>query len=277
MEGIAFAKGHGTGNDFVILPDLAGALDLTDSRVRALCDRRFGIGGDGVLRIMPATQATEGCEYFMDYRNADGSVAEMCGNGIRVFARYLVAVGWVQPGAIVIETRAGHIHVECSTREDVRVGMGTASPPLARAIPVIEAGHRSWPAVGVIVPNPHAVVFVDALDDAGDLVSPPVVPVGIFPDGANVEFVADIADRHIAMRVFERGVGETLSCGTGACAAAWAYRRREGEAFTGEIRVDVPGGTLIVDEDGDGQITLIGPANIIATGMISSDWWAAHP
>lgn len=277
MEGIAFAKGHGTGNDFVILPDLEGALDLTDTRVRALCDRRFGIGGDGVLRISPATQATEGCDFYMDYRNADGSVAEMCGNGVRVFARYLVASGWAQPGSIAIETRAGRIRVECLIHGDVRVAMGTASPPLARAIPVIEIAQRSWPAVGVIVPNPHAVVFVDSLGDAGDLVIPPTVSAGVFPEGANVEFVADIAERHIAMRVFERGVGETLSCGTGACAAAWAYRRRAGEAFTGEIRVDVPGGTLIVDEDGDGQITLIGPADIVATGVISSGWWAAHP
>lgn len=277
MEGIAFAKGHGTGNDFVIVPDLEGRLELTDSRVRALCDRRFGIGGDGVLRIAPVNEASTGADFFMDYRNADGSVAEMCGNGIRVFARYLVKMGWVQPGAMVIETRAGLVHVDCRAEGDVRVGMGVATPPLARAIPIIEVAQRSWPSVGVIVPNPHAVVFVDAWDDVGDLVTPPVVPTGIFPEGANVEFVVERGERHIAMRVHERGVGETLSCGTGACAAAWAYRRRDGEAFTGEVRVDVPGGTVVVDEDADGHITLIGPADIVATGLISADWWATHP
>ena len=276
MEGIQFAKGHGTGNDFVILPDLENTLDISDQCVRALCDPRFGIGGDGILRIGTPTGPDSDAQFFMDYRNADGSLAQMCGNGIRVFARYLVLTGLADPGPIMIETRAGIISVECPELGDVRVDMGQATPPLARAIPVVEVGERNWPAVGVLVPNPHAVVFVESLEDAGDLRTPPKVPTAIFPEGANIEFVVQLNDRHISMRVHERGVGETLSCGTGACAAAWAYRRRADAILLGEIQVDVPGGTLIVDESDQGAITLKGPAEIVARGTIEAQWWMEH-
>lgn len=276
MEGIAFAKGHGTGNDFVILPDLDNALTLSAERVQALCDRRFGLGGDGILRVAPPTDAGSSAQFFMDYRNADGSIAQMCGNGIRVFARYLVMTGLAQAGALKIETVAGILDVHCPEHGDVRVDMGQATQPPARSIPVVEIGERTWSAVGVLVPNPHAVVFVDSLDEVGDLRTAPIVSSAIFPEGANVEFVANIDDRHVSMRVHERGVGETLSCGTGACAAAWAHRRRHGTVAPGEIQVDVPGGTLFVDESDDGSIALIGPAEIIAMGTIGAQWWAAH-
>ena len=274
---IEFALGHGTGNDFVVLPDAEGILDLTPGRVRALCDRRTGLGADGVLRAVrsaadhdaPSTDA----EWFMDYRNADGSLAEMCGNGIRVFARYLVDEGLADPGRIEIATRAGVVAVEVRDRDDIAVEMGRASTPALRAMPQVMVGEHSWEAVGVHVPNPHAVAFVDDLADAGDLrEAPEVVPTAVFPEGVNVEFVVVRGPGHVAMRVFERGSGETMSCGTGAVAVAWAARRRLGEDAPEEIVVDVPGGTLRVREDPDGSLTLIGPAVIVARGRLDPQW-----
>jgi len=269
VNAITFAKGHGTGNDFVILPDLADRLELSPQVVAALCDRRTGIGGDGVLRVVGESDA-----FFMDYRNADGTVAEMCGNGIRVFARYLVAQGLHPPGSVDILTRAGIVAVDCPVDGDVAVQMGSADVPRLRAIPVVTVGERSWSATPVIVPNPHAVVFVDDLSEAGELREAPEVAPAVFPDGVNIEFVADRGPDHIAMRVFERGVGETRSCGTGACAAAWAARRRTGVPEPGSMRVDVPGGRLIVEESDSGGLTLIGPAVIVAEGTIDERWWA---
>jgi diaminopimelate epimerase len=140
-----------------------------------------------------------------------------------------------------------------------------------RALPHVTVGGRTWPATGVLVPNPHAVVFVDDLDDAGDLaVAPDVAPDAVFPDGVNVEFVVAMGPNHVAMRVHERGVGETLSCGTGACAVAWAARRRDGDAGSGETswRVDVPGGTVHVTETEAGSLLLTGPADLVARGTV---------
>ncbi len=272
MNAIAFAKGHGTGNDFVVLPDLEATLDLSASTVRALCDRRTGIGADGVLRVV-----REESMFFMDYRNADGSLAQMCGNGIRVFARYLIDHGLAPAGTVPIATRGGVIEVLCPVEGAIEVAMGVPTVPVARAAPVVTIGERSWAATPVQVPNPHAVVFVDDLAEAGDLREPPeVAPRAVFPDGVNVEFVRSVADRHIAMRVFERGVGETRSCGTGACAAAWAFGRQQGEPAAGTVRVDVPGGTLHVRESDDGSLVLIGPAVIVAEGTIDPRWWETH-
>jgi diaminopimelate epimerase len=267
VSGIRFAKGHGTGNNFIIWPD--ADIDPTADQVRALCDRRTGIGADGLLRIESGPNG-----FVMDYRNADGSLAEMCGNGIRVFARYLVSHGLAAPGVLVIGTRGGPVQVLCPAEGDIEVHMGEASVPRARAIPVVTVGELSWSATGVLIPNPHAVVFVDDLADAGDLADPPEVAPGVFPDGVNVEFVVDRGVDHIAMRVHERGVGETQSCGTGACAAAWAWRRRDGEPTEGTTRVDVPGGSVWVREDAAGAVTLIGPAVIVAEGELDRQWWA---
>ena len=272
VSAIAFAKGHGTGNDFVILPDLGRDRDLTPSAVRSLCDRRTGLGAVGVLRV-----DREGSLFFMDYRNADGSVAEMCGNGIRVFVRFLVDHGVMAPGAVRIATRGGVIDVTCPAEGDIEVSMGQPTVPMVRAMPVVTIGDRSWSAAPVLVPNPHAVVFVDELDEAGDLrQAPQVAPGAIFPDGVNVEFVRMVSDDHLSMRVYERGVGETQSCGTGACAAAWAARRHRGQPGPGTMRVDVPGGTVRVREDSDGNVTLIGPAVIVAEGHLDPRWWEAH-
>jgi diaminopimelate epimerase len=272
VTAIAFAKGHGTGNDFVIIPDLEDRLEVTPQAVRALCDRRLGVGADGILRITRHDSL-----FFMDYRNADGSLAEMCGNGIRVFARYLVDHGLVEPGAMSIATRGGVIDVTCPAEGDIDVVMGVPTVPIARALPVVTIAEQSWSASAVLIPNPHAVVFVSDLSEAGDLrEAPEVVPQAIFPDGVNIEFVHQHGENHIAMRVFERGVGETQSCGTGACAAAWATRRQHGEPHPGTMRVDVPGGTVHVRETETGQLILIGPAVIVAEGFIDPRWWEEH-
>ena len=276
-DSIRVLKGHGTGNDFVILPDLDGALEVTDEMVAQLCDRRFGIGGDGLLRVVRSASCddpdAEGAEFFMDYRNADGSLAQMCGNGIRVFARFLVEEGLADPSGMEIATRGGVRHVRRLDDGEYAVGMGEAREDGGFASVMV--GNRSYPAVGVHMPNPHAVAFVGSLDAAGPLLyAPEVSPQHMFPEGVNVEFVAEVAAGHIEMRVHERGVGETWSCGTGACAAAWAARRRPGASDSELYRVDVPGGTLHVRE-AEGQFELIGPAVIVADGVLDSEWAAA--
>jgi diaminopimelate epimerase len=269
-------KGHGTGNDFVLLPDLDGAIDLTDDMVQALCDRRFGVGGDGVLRVVRSAAcddpAATDAEFFMDYRNADGSRAQMCGNGIRVFARFLVEEGLADPEGMEIATRGGVRQVRRLSSGEYAVGMGAATG--MDAIASVMVGNRSYPATGVHVPNPHAVVFVTSVSAAGPLDrAPEVSPEHLFPEGVNVEFVEQIAPGHVRMRVHERGVGETLSCGTGACAVAWVVRQRGGD-LPESIRVDVPGGTLHVAER-EGDLELIGPAVIVADGTLEADWTAS--
>ena len=276
MAWVRFFKGHGTENDFILLPDPDGTLKLTPGQVRALCDRRSGVGADGVLRVVrsayaPADVETEGTEWFMDHRNADGSTAEMCGNGIRLFVRYLDEAGLMRGKQAAVATRAGVRQVTVGSGK-LTVQMGSAS---AVSDVEVTVGGRTWSASGVMAPNPHAVVFVDDLADAGTLeATPEVSPASAFPDGVNVEFVTERGPGHIALRVFERGVGETRSCGTGACAAAWAWRRRSGEPTSpGAVRVDVPGGSLSVSERSDGTLELTGPAVLVAEGTIDPEWW----
>ncbi|MEU1709059.1 diaminopimelate epimerase [Streptomyces sp. NPDC005706] len=279
---IAFLKGHGTENDFVIVPDPENTLDLTPAEVAALCDRRAGIGGDGVLHVVRSAAHPEAremaavAEWFMDYRNGDGSIAEMCGNGTRVFARYLQHAGHVAEGDIAIATRAGVKSVHIAKDGDVTVGMGSALLPEGEV--TVSVGERSWPARNVNMGNPHAVAFVDDLGHAGDLLSPPpFAPATAYPQGVNVEFVVDRGPQHVAMRVHERGSGETRSCGTGACAVAVAAARRDGAdpARTGTpatYTVDVPGGRLVITERPDGEIEMTGPAVIVAEGEIDAEW-----
>ncbi|WP_392840081.1 diaminopimelate epimerase [Streptomyces sp. LN500] len=279
---IAFLKGHGTENDFVIVPDPDDAIDLPASVVARLCDRRAGIGGDGLLHVVrsaahPEARAMTGeAEWFMDYRNADGSIAEMCGNGVRVFARYLQHAGLVEEGDLAVATRGGVKKVHIAKGGDITVSMGRALLPGAGVTVTVDG--RSWDARNVNMGNPHAVAFVDDLAHAGELRSvPPFTPAAVYPDGVNIEFVVDRGPRHVAMRVHERGSGETRSCGTGACAVAVAAARRDGAdpAQTGTpvtYRVDLPGGTLLITEQPDGEIEMTGAAVIVAEGMIDPAW-----
>jgi diaminopimelate epimerase len=254
-----FLKGHGTENDFVLLPDPDGTVhgDLSPDRVRALCDRRSGIGGDGVLR---AVREDDG--WFMDYRNADGSVSEMCGNGIRVFARYLHEREG-EPFPMRIATRAG-VKVLDRSGDELTADMGT--PEVLDETKVSVMG-RSWPAVHVSMGNPHAVAYVDNLAEPGPLLEPPEHDDAVYPEGVNVEFVVRRGERHVSMRVHERGSGETRSCGTGACAVAVATALADGAPRGTTYRVDVPGGTLHVVWTEDDRVLLTGPAVLVAEGV----------
>lgn len=275
---IPFVKGHGTENDFIVLPDPEGSLELTPERVRWLCHRRHGIGADGVLRVVKCANDAEFAgygdvaEYFMDYRNGDGSLAEMCGNGARVFVRYLHATGALTSRTTVIATRAGLVSAEVRgpEAEEIVIGMGAALDA-AHPLPIsvcVDGDDRVFDAVPVHVPNPHAVVFMDDLETLGSLaIAPQVRPVEAFPEGVNVEFVQRLGPEHIRMRVHERGVGETRSCGTGACAAAWVSATSFGD-IGDTIRVDVPGGTVFVDIEAEGRMNLRGPAELVARGTM---------
>lgn len=282
-----FFKAHGAGNDFVVIPDRAGALDLTPAAVVALCDRRFGIGADGVLRLAPAEDA----HVFMDYRNGgDGAPVEMCGNGVRVVAAHLVEHGWTDDRELRIATRAGVRVARVETDGDGRVlevdvdmgppAFGADAVGLDRSVAGDGAGGPAGGAgvtitvdgasVGIVpvsMGNPHAVMVVD------DPARAPVATLGpaierspAFADGTNVEFVAVRGRDAVDLRVWERGVGETLACGTGVCGAVAALTR-DGRLDAGvDVTVTVPGGTLRVRWGGGplDPVHLIGPAVEVA-------------
>ena len=275
-----FVKGHGTENDFVLLPDADGRVHgvLDPALVAALCDRRAGIGGDGVIRVVrcdasddPAAVAARGeATWFMDYRNSDGSPSEMCGNGVRVLARYLAdheGVPTTEP--LPIATRAGTKVLTFEPDGRVTADMGS---PRELGEAKVSVGDRSWPAAHVSMGNPHAVAFVDALSEAGDLRVSPSYDPGVFPHGVNVEFVVRRAPRHVVMRVHERGSGETRSCGTGACAVMVAAAVADGvrpESGPVSYRVDVPGGELTVTWTPENRVLLTGPAVLVAEGEVA--------
>ncbi len=287
MATLHFTKGHGTGNDFVLFADPDGEVELSAAQVAAICDRHFGVGADGVLRAVRSKNLPEGAaalaeddaaEWFMDYRNADGSTAEMCGNGIRVFTRFLLDNGLadLKPGeTLPIGTRSGVRDVQRNAtgfQADLGRWSLDGGEPLVRAKELAVAR----PGLGINVGNPHVVVALasDEELDAADLSYIPVIEP-LPADGANVEFVvaADPLVRdgvgHIRMRVHERGSGETLSCGTGAVAAALATRHWAGNGAPHQWRVDVPGGTVGVrmfpTEDGE-HVSLSGPAELVYVG-----------
>jgi diaminopimelate epimerase len=281
---VDFLKGHGTENDFVLLPDPDACLELTDERVRALCDRHRGLGADGVLRVLPTARVTDvlsdvdvsasAADWFMDYRNADGSIAEMCGNGVRVFARYLVEAGLTEAGEFAVGTRAGDrlVTVPAGDPEGtVTVGMGQTR--ITGRSNATLAG-RILPGVAVDVGNPHlACVFDPHTVDVTelDLTETPGHDTTMFPHGVNVEFVNEVAPGTLRMRVHERGVGETRSCGTGTIAAVVAALRQDGRT-EGEYTVLVPGGRVVVTVHEHGS-TLTGPAVLLARGELSAGWW----
>ncbi|WP_353081868.1 diaminopimelate epimerase [Tessaracoccus lapidicaptus] len=268
MRRFSFHKGHGTRNDFIILDDSYGMHDMHPEFIQAVCDRHAGIGADGVIRVVRAGSIRDWTGdphlWFMDYYNADGSVAEMCGNGLRVFARHLINEQLVDAGAFDVATRAGVKHVEVARH-------GLISTDIGRALVLpddvtVTLEDRSWPAVKVDVGNPHAVVFLtdsDVLEDLDLHRAPRWSPAEAYPQGVNVEFVRVDAPDALTMRVHERGVGETMSCGTGVVAVAAAHRARGGHE--GPVTVRVPGGELSVQFTGD-EARLTGPAVVIGRG-----------
>jgi len=287
MKTLAFTKGQGTGNDFVLYLDLDGSNDLSVSQVVELCDRRFGIGADGVIRVVKSAHLPEGAkalaeeptaEWFMDYRNSDGSIAEMCGNGIRVFARYLTEKGLVDlvEGKVLhLGTRAGVKDIQ-KNKAGFAVDMGRWKPESNEYLVRSHGIDVARPGQGINVGNPHVVV---ALAEETELQSldlnrePKLEPKP--ESGANIEFVVPAEPLvtngvgKISMRVFERGVGETMSCGTGVVAAALATRLWAGSEAPNQWTVEVPGGTLGVrmfpTEEGE-HVGLSGPAELSFEG-----------
>ena len=280
-----FVLGHGTENDFVLLPDLDDRIELDPAGVRALCHRRRGLGADGVLRVAPSSDP--GAAWFMDYRNGDGSLAEMCGNGVRVFARYLVEAGLAPAGSFAIATRAGLRGVELGEDPDgaVSVDMGPArlGEESVAIVPsaVGPAGSvTSFPGVAVDVGNPHLACVTTADLDALDLTVAPGHDTELFPGGVNVEFLSPLSDDgSTRLRVHERGSGETRSCGTGTVAGAVAGLRAAGQD-SGTVTVTTPGGALrVAVGPGLGSApgsttTLTGPAVLVARGRVDL---AGHP
>lgn len=288
MTSVQFTKGHGTGNDFVLFADPEGEVDLDADQLAFLSDRHFGVGGDGVIRAVRSSRLPEGAEalaedpgaeWFMDYHNADGSPAEMCGNGIRVFGRFLIdnsLLELAEGESIPIGTRGG-VRILTRTADGFEADLG---PFLVAGDAMVAARNLrvARPGLAVGVGNPHVVVALADEDEleALDLVeAPQVTPPP--PNGANVEFVvpADplVVDGvgRIRMRVHERGSGETLSCGTGAAAAALATRHWAGDGAPDRWLVEVPGGVVgvrvIATEDGD-HVALSGPAELVYSGTM---------
>ena len=284
-----FAKGHGTGNDFVILPDPDGRLDLSPQLVARICDRRTGLGADGILRVVRSKAAADAAapedtwaqhaaeqsaEWFMDYRNADGSVAEMCGNGIRVFARYLLDNDLAHGPELPVGTRTGVRMVRAARAGELTAEMG---PAVVTGDGSARIGERACDGLAISVGNPHLACLTDIPVADFDLTRPPELERGLFSDGANVEVLRLTGPRQVEMRVYERGSGATLSCGTGAVATAVAAAVAAGEWGAGaEHRwtVDVPGGRLTVTPSATASL-LSGPAVIVATGELDDGWLAS--
>ena len=267
---ISFTKMHGIGNDFVMVADPDDAMSFSAEQVRAICDRRFGVGADGVIRVAPGT---EGGELFMDYVNSDGSIGEMCGNGIRCVAVFARTHGLSTATEIKIETRAGLKVVTVLEDSMVRVDMGA---PIFEAdeIPVrwdgdvlhvsLESGGTTFDAAAVSMGNPHAVIFAESPEDVDlAVVGPALEHHPAFPNKTNVEFLRVDSEDHVTMRVWERGSGETLACGTGACAVGVIGRLLGGTKE--KVTVSLPGGDLLIEWDG----SLDRSAPVFMTGPVT--------
>ncbi len=262
----SFAKGHGTQNDFVLVKDRHGMLCPSQADVRYLCDRHAGIGADGVLRVVKAGSMPEWDGdpdlWFMDYRNGDGSVAEMCGNGLRVFVRYLLEENLVGGADIQVATRAGLRRAAVLPDGRIKVAMGQVA---STGTSTVDYQGQLATGVGVDVGNPHLVVELDPQQVAqAELRSWPRPDPVRFPEGANVELAARTGNG-FTMRVLERGVGETRSCGTGAVAVAWVLSA----GAAGTHRIELPGGVVEVTLDDQGRAWLTGPAVIVARGEVA--------
>jgi diaminopimelate epimerase len=273
-EPLTLSKYQGAGNDFLMILDLDDDRALAPNEVTALCDRRFGVGADGVIRIVRADR--DGASFFMDYMNADGSVAEMCGNGIRCVGVLLHDRDLIAGGSVDVLTRAGPKHLTLHERADGRGGRVTVtmgSPNFTRAaIPMrgpawetflgqpFEIGNGlTLTASALSMGNPHLVVFVD-----GDPATVHVGHIGpalerheLFPERTNVEFTY-VHDGVAHTRVWERGIGETSACGSGACAVAVVAN--EAGLVPARVVVRFPGGDLEVERRDDGEVMLTGDA-----------------
>jgi len=279
---LAFTKMHGLGNDFIVIEDLAEELDFSNEAVQWLCDRNFGVGADGLILVRPASSAD--ADYYMHYINADGSLAEMCGNGVRCFAKYLVDRGLVGPerDRLVIETLGGLKPITFTRDDDGALAQATAdmgAPGLtAEEIPTTLTGNpvlgrRLETEMGAVevtcvsMGNPHCVIWVEDVDSAPvETLGPLVECHPAFPNKTNVEFAELAEDGLILLRVWERGCGETLACGTGACATAVAASLA---GLVGRcVTIDLPGGELEIRWDEGGDVFMTGPAEEVFRGVV---------
>lgn len=254
---VSATYGHGTHNDFVLVFDPENKILITPEQIKKICDRKVGIGSDGFIKIVKVDGA-----WFMDYSNSDGSVAEMCGNGIRVMARYLTDRGYQASGIYAINTRDGRKFLSVPDEGDISVNMGKVTQ-VNGEVSVLQ-NSKTFVGLNIDVGNPHAVVFTDDLETVGDLKkSPAVLPEDAYPEGVNIEFVEILDNGEIKMRVFERGVGETQSCGTGICAVALAATIKTNKTLPIKWVINPPGGRLVVEIDGHSNATLTGPAVLV--------------
>jgi diaminopimelate epimerase len=279
---IDFHKMHGTLNDFVVFHDLGGEVRLSREQVIRICDRRGGIGADGVIVIRPSERAN----FFMDYINADGSYAEMCGNGIRVLGKYVYDNGLSEKTELPVETRAGTKILRIfpgldGKAERIRVDMGRPIfepdkiPSTVRSgqVPVIDypvvSEGRSFHATLVSMGNPHCVIFVE--EDPDPLpchYGPAIENHVLFPARTNVEFIRVDNPGVLTMRVWERGSGETHSCGTGACASAVAAHLKGFSSALTKVRL--LGGELEIEWNGNNNnVFMTGPAIFVYVGSIT--------
>ncbi|PDO11735.1 MAG: diaminopimelate epimerase [Candidatus Reconcilbacillus cellulovorans] len=275
-----FVKMHGLGNDFVVAA-AESPPDRPDELARRICDRRFGVGADGLVFILPSARA----DVRMRIWNADGSEAEQCGNAVRCVAKYVYERGIRSADELTIETLAGVCKVRLDVTDGrvrrVRVDMGEPvlrGPDIPTLIAgdrivgeTLEAAGRSFRFTAVSMGNPHCVVFVDGLDSVElDIWGPAIERHPLFPNRTNVEFAVVNGRREIEVRVWERGAGPTLACGTGACAVLVAavlngYADRE-------ATVVLPGGDLLVEwSEADGRVYMSGPATAVFEGEIPDD------
>lgn len=283
---IEFSKMHGLGNDFIVIDDTASELELSPEAVVWFCDRNFGIGADGLILVRPAVAPD--ADYAWWFRNNDGSVSEACGNGIRCFAKFLIDHGLVPPGrdAVRVETALGVQEIAVTRDYEGKLYLATVNmgePVLDPAmVPTTLRSAENGPVLDapleteggeirvtcVSMGNPHAVSFVDDVETAAvEILGPLVETNEAFPRKTNVEFCEVVAPDLVRLRVWERGVGETLACGTGACAtvvAASLLGRTDRR-----VTVELPGGELQIDWSDEGSVFMTGPATEVFTGTVA--------
>lgn len=278
MQEKEFSKYQAIGNDFIVIDDLKKRLRLSAEQVAKLCDRHFGIGADGLILVRPSEKAS----FAMAYYNADGSMAEMCGNGIRCLGKYVYDHSLTPKSDLLIETGAGVREIslirEGEVVVEVRVDMG--SPRFRRHdIPMLgdpdgevinqalDIKETTLQVTCLSLGNPHCVIFVENTDNVGvGRVGPIIERLSIFPERTNVEFVQLVGPRELKVRVWERGVGETLACGTGACASVVASVRNN---FSGrKVTMHLRGGDLKVEWSENNHVYLNGPCEEVFRGVV---------
>ncbi len=274
-RGQRFVKMHGLGNDFVVLDAVTGRPDLAPERIRWIADRHFGVGCDQVLVVLPS--AEPGIDFGYRIFNADGGEVQQCGNGARCFARYVRDEGLSAKDTLTVRTSGGVITLRLQEDGDVEVNMGpvrwdpAAVPFLAereQRVYTLDVGGRPVDVTVLSLGNPHAVQIVADVERAPVATEGPLIERHPrFPEGVNAGFMQIVDRRTIRLRVYERGAGETLACGSGACAAVAAGRARG--LLDDEVQVLLRGGRLSIRYDGTGPVWMRGPAQRVYEGWLS--------